>query len=60
MTDKVMVTKKRSSANKEFQDVDNDAESNQVLVLEEELPPVPIIEEYISEFYAITSDVFHR
>ena len=30
-----------------------------MLVLEKELPPVPIIEEYISEFYAITSDVFH-
>ena len=30
-----------------------------MLMLKEELPPVPIIHEDVSEFYAITTDIFH-
>lgn len=30
-----------------------------MLMHKEQLPPVPIIQEYIPEFYAVTTDIFH-
>ncbi len=54
-----MVTEKRSSAYKEFWDVDYDTKSNQMAVFNEKIPPVPVVQEYSSELYAVTADVFH-
>lgn len=57
-TYKAMISKKRCPAYEEFQDIENNAKPDKTPVSEEELPPVSIVEKYISESY--TSDIFHK
>ena len=56
-TGKKMVSQERGSANQEFQNVDDDADSNEVAVFDKKLPPVPVVQEYVSDLYS--TDIFH-
>jgi len=42
-TDKVVVTEKRCSAYKESENIDDNADSDQVVVFEKKFPPVSIV-----------------
>jgi hypothetical protein len=52
-----MVSQKRSSANQELQNVDDDADTDKVAVMEKKFPPVPVVQEYVPDLYS--TDVFH-
>jgi hypothetical protein len=55
--DSEVIAEERSSANHDFQDVDDNAESDKLTVFEKELPPVAIIKENGSQLD--TADIFH-
>jgi len=59
-TDKVVVTEKRCSAYKESENIDDNADSDQVVVFEKKFPPVSIVRGKSSKLYAVTTDTFHR
>jgi hypothetical protein len=55
---KQMKAEKRGSADQEFEDIDDNADSDQVSMLEEQFPPVAVIQEDGSQFYS--GYEFHR
>lgn len=55
--DSEVIAEERSSANHNFQDVDDNAEPDKLVVFEEEFPPVAVMKENGSQLD--TADVFH-
>jgi hypothetical protein len=53
-----MIPQKRSSAGKEFQDIDNNGGSYEGTMFDKQLPPVAIMKKNIPEFN-FTADEFH-
>lgn len=58
-TNERMVAEKRGAANQHFEDVDDDAGTNQLWVRQPETPPIAIVEKDISDF-DMTADEFHK
>ena len=56
-TDKEMISQEARSTHQYFQHVDYDAGSDETPVREKEFPPVPVVQEDVSEFDP--ADVFH-
>lgn len=56
--DEHVISQEAGFTHQEFQDIDDNTDSDQLAVFEEQLPPVPIIQKYISEFDA--ANVLHE